>query len=78
MRTSYVRPACLALAFVATAVPASAQTWIYEPDIPRARVYEPRYEPRYYEPRAYEPPTYDSRAYEPPRAVANSDANRIA
>ena len=65
MRTSYVRPACLALAFVATAVPASAQTWIYEPDTPRARVYEPRYEPRYYEPRAYEPPTYESRAYEP-------------
>ena len=63
--TSYVRPACLALAFVATAVPASAQTWIYEPDTPRARVYEPRYEPRYYEPRAYEPPTYESRAYEP-------------
>src|SRR2546427_4273553 len=63
--TSYVRPACLALAFVATAVPASAQTWIYEPDSPRARVYEPRYEPRYYEPRAYEPPTYESRAYEP-------------
>jgi Protein of unknown function (DUF1236) len=65
MRTSYVRPACLALAFVATAVPASAQTWFYEPDVPRARVYEPRYEPRsYYEPRAYEPPTYESRAYE--------------
>ncbi|MBV8112350.1 MAG: hypothetical protein JOZ35_11565 [Hyphomicrobiales bacterium] len=63
--TSYVRPTCLALAFVATAVPASAQTWIYEPDTPRARVYEPRYEPRYYEPRAYEPPTYESRAYEP-------------
>jgi len=71
---SYVRPACLALAFVATAVPASAQTWIYEPDTPRARVYEPRYEPRYYEPRyepryyeprAYEPPIYESRAYEP-------------
>ena len=37
--TSYVRPACLALAFVATAVPASAQTWFYEPDVPRARVY---------------------------------------
>jgi hypothetical protein len=65
MRTSYVRPACLALAFVATAVPASAQNWIYEPDSPRARVYEPRYEPRYYEPRAYEPPAYESRAYEP-------------
>jgi hypothetical protein len=55
----------LAVAFVATAVPASAQTWIYEPDVPRARVYEPRYEPRYYEPRAYEPPTYESRPYEP-------------
>jgi hypothetical protein len=73
--TSYVRPACfaptcLALAFVATAVPASAQTWFYEPDVPRARVYEPRYEPRpYYEPGAYQPPTYESRAYEP-RAYA--------
>ena len=66
MRTSYVRPACLALAFVATAVPASAQTWFYEPDVPRARVYEPRYEPRsYYEPGAYQAPTYESRAYEP-------------
>jgi|SRR6266446_6469529 hypothetical protein len=64
--TSYVRPACLALAFVATAVPASAQTWFYEPDVPRARVYEPRYEPRYYsEPGAYQPPTYEPRAYEP-------------
>ena len=53
-------------AFVATAVPASAQTWFYEPDVPRARVYEPRYEPRsYYEPGAYQPPTYESRAYEP-------------
>ncbi len=58
--TSYVRPACLALAFVATAVPASAQTWFYEPDVPRARVYEPRYEPRYYsEHGAYQPPTYE-------------------
>ena len=63
---TYVRPACLALAFVATAVPASAQTWFYEPDVPRARVYEPRYEPRsYYEPGAYQAPTYESRAYEP-------------
>ena len=54
--TSYVRPACLALAFVATAVPASAQTWFYEPDVPRARVYEPRYEPRAYEPAVTAPP----------------------
>ena len=36
--TSFVRPAWLALVFVATAVPASAQTWVYEPDVPRARV----------------------------------------
>jgi hypothetical protein len=62
--TSYFRPACLALAFVATALPASAQTWIYEPDTPRAGVYEPRY-PQYYEPRVYEPPVYESRGYEP-------------
>ena len=63
--TSFVRPACLALAFVATALPARAQTWIYEPDTPRARVYEPHsYEPRSYEPRGYEP-VYESRGYEP-------------
>src|SRR6266498_1159272 len=60
--TSFVRPAWLALVFVATAVPASAQTWVYEPDVPRARVYESR---SYYEPRAYESPVYESRAYEP-------------
>src|SRR5262249_36155391 len=65
--TSYVRPACLALAFVAAAVPASAQTWFYEPDVPRARVDEPRYQPRtYYAPGASQPPTYESRAYGPP------------
>jgi len=63
--TSYMTslgPAWLALAFVATALPASAQTWVYESDAPRARVYEP---PAYYEPRAYEPPAYDSPAYAP-------------
>jgi hypothetical protein len=60
--TSFVRPAWLALAFVATAAPASAQTWVYESDVPRARVYEPR---AYYEPRSYESPVYDPRAYEP-------------
>jgi hypothetical protein len=66
--TSYFRPACLALAFVATAVPASAQTWVYEQDN-RARVYEPRfYEPRY-EPQVYEPRAYESRAYEPEARV---------
>jgi hypothetical protein len=61
--TSFVRPAWLALAFVATAMPASAQTWSYESDVPRAGVYEPR---SYYEPRAYEAPVvYPPRAYEP-------------
>jgi len=59
---SFIRPAWLALVFVATAMPASAQSWIYEADVPRAPAYEPRY---YYEPRPYEPPTYESRAYAP-------------
>ena len=68
--TSYFRPACLALTLVATAVPAAAQTWVYESDTPRAGAYEPRYQPPYYEPRVYEqrvyePPVYESRAYEP-------------
>lgn len=72
--TSHFRPACLALAFVATAVPANAQTWVYEPDSPRVGVYEPRYQPQYYEPRVYEqrvydPPVYGSRAYEPVATV---------
>jgi hypothetical protein len=49
--TPYFRPACLALALLATAAPASAQTWVYEPDAPGARVYEP--------------PLYGARAYEP-------------
>jgi hypothetical protein len=81
---SQFRPACLALAVVATTLPASAQTWTWEPDS-RARVYdyEQRYEPRvyyeprwgerYYEPRwgerAYEPRVYESRAYEPDTRV---------
>ena len=59
--TSYFRPAWLALAFVATAVPASAQTWVYEPDN-RARVYEPRFYEQRYEPQVYGSQVYDSRA----------------
>jgi len=62
--TSYFRPACLALALVATAAPASAQTWIYEPDTPGARAYEPRV----YDQRAYDPSPYGYRAYEPAMA----------
>ena len=54
--TPHFRPACLALALIATAAPASAQTWVYEPDAPGARVYEP--------------PLYGARAYEP--AIAGS------
>jgi hypothetical protein len=72
---SQFRPACLALAVIATTVPASAQTWTWESDS-RTRVYEyePRYEPRvYYEPRwgdrYYEPRVYESRAYEPDTRV---------
>jgi hypothetical protein len=38
--TSPFRHACLALVFVATAAPANAQTWVYEPDT-RPRYYEP-------------------------------------
>jgi hypothetical protein len=56
----YVRPACLALAVVATAAPASAQNWVYEPDSP-GQVYQPRS----YAPPAYVPPAYDTRAYDP-------------
>lgn len=59
---SYVRLACLAVAFAGTAAPAGAQTWIYEPDVPRARVYEPGY--------YYEPPAYESRAYVPAATAA--------
>jgi hypothetical protein len=71
--TSYFRPAWLALAFVATAVPASAQTWVYEPDN-RARVYEPRpYEQRY-EPQVYGSQVYDSRAYDPDTRVVVAPA----
>jgi hypothetical protein len=50
--TSPFRHACLALVFAATAVPANAQTWVYEPDA-RPRYYEPDPGARYYyEPRA--------------------------
>ena len=57
---SHFRPACLALALVATAGPACAQTWVYEPD-DVARVYRPRavYQERYV------PRVYNSYAYEP-------------
>jgi hypothetical protein len=62
----YVRPACLALAVVATAVPASAQNWVYEPDTP-GHTYQPRaYTPPAYVPPAYPPPAYGTRAYLPP------------
>jgi hypothetical protein len=76
--TSYFRPACLALGLVATAAPASAQTWTYEPDnrapVYGQRVYEPGYQPQVYqpqvyEPRVYEPRAYESRAYEPAARV---------
>jgi len=62
----YVRPACLALAVVATAVPAGAQNWAYEPDTP-GQTYQPRsYAPPAYVPPANPPPAYGTRAYLPP------------
>ena len=56
---SLFRPACLALAVLAPAIPANAQTWVYEPD---TRAYEPRYEPRAYD---YGWRGYDGYAYQP-------------
>ncbi len=67
--TRYLRPACLALLLVAMAAPASAQTWLYEPDA-GVRVYQPGiYAPRVYEPRAYYD-AYGGYGYEPGIAVA--------
>ena len=82
--TSPFRHACLALVFAATAVPANAQTWVYEPDA-RPRYYEPDPGARYYyEPRArYWGDRYDryydvdarARVYEPDtRVVVGSGA----
>jgi hypothetical protein len=67
--TPYFRLACLAFLLVATAAPASAQTWVYEQE-PGVRVYEPGiYAPRVYEPRAYYG-AYGAYDYEPGVAVA--------
>jgi hypothetical protein len=67
---SQFRPACLALALVATAGPACAQTWIYEPD-DVARVYRPRavYQEQYV-PRVYNSYAYEPVVTAPPVAVA--------
>jgi hypothetical protein len=68
----YVRSACLALGFVAIAVPASAQNWVYEPDTP-GQVYQGQsYQPR----AAYAPPAYAAPAYEPDRQVEYSTTYR--
>jgi hypothetical protein len=66
--TSLFRHACLAVLLTATAAPASAQTWVWEPD-----------RPRYYEPEARSP-HYDryygwdarARVYEPEARVVNT------
>jgi hypothetical protein len=72
--TSIGRPAGLAFALVATALPASAQMWTYEPDVPRAGVYEPR---PYYDPRAYEAPAYAPVVSAPPRALTPAQRTMI-
>ncbi len=75
--TSPFRHACLALVFAATAVPANAQTWVYEPDS-RPRYYEPDPGARYYyEPRArYYDRYYDvdarARVYEPDARIVDT------
>jgi hypothetical protein len=63
----YVRSACLALGFVAIAIPASAQNWVYEPDTP-GQVYQPR--------GGYAPPAYAAPAYVPERQVEYSATYR--
>jgi hypothetical protein len=85
--TSPFRHACLALVFVATAAPANAQTWVYEPDT-RPRYYEPDPGARYYyEPRArYWGDRYDryydvdarARVYEPDTRVVVGSATALA
>jgi hypothetical protein len=85
--TSPFRHACLALVFVATAAPANAQTWVYEPDS-RPRYYEPDPGARYYyEPRArYWGDRYDryydvdarARVYEPDTRVVVGSATALA
>ena len=66
--TSLFRHACLALLLTATAAPASAQTWAWEPDRPRC--YEPEARSPYYD-RYY---GWDARArvYEPEARVVNT------
>jgi hypothetical protein len=85
--TSPFRHACFALVFVATAAPANAQTWVYEPDT-RPRYYEPDPGARYYyEPRArYWGDRYDryydvdarARVYEPDTRVVVGSGTALA
>jgi hypothetical protein len=66
--TPHFRSACLALMLAATAAPASAQSWVYEPDT-EVRAYEPGlYPPRVYEPRTYYG-AYGGYGYEPGVAI---------
>ena len=58
------RPACLALAMLAVAGPAAAQTWVYEPD-------SPRYYQRVYDARAYAPVVVEQPAAQIQRTVVN-------
>jgi hypothetical protein len=83
--TSLFRHACLASVLVATAAPASAQTWVYEPDNGSryynsnpAPYYEPRYQPppaAYYEPR-YNGWDARARVYEPEARLALTPTQR--
>src|SRR5215831_9879279 len=70
---TYFRPACLAVALLAT--PASAQTWVYEPDS-AAPAYQPRVYDRAYDTYGYEPPAYGSRAVVASEPLALTPAQR--
>jgi hypothetical protein len=60
----HFRPACLALAMLAIAGPAAAQTWVYETDAPR-------YYQRVYDARAYAPVVVEQPAAQIRRTVVN-------
>jgi hypothetical protein len=60
----HFRPACLALAMLAVAGPAAAQTWVYESDAPR-------YYQRVYDARAYAPAVVEQPLAQTRRRVVN-------
>jgi hypothetical protein len=71
----YLRPACFAVALFATAAPAAAQTWVYEPD-DYARAWVPRLVSPAYESRAYNAYAYQPLVTEQPVATTRRTVSR--